>query len=125
VLLLNIWVFLFGALLMITGKITERNTGSGKIERRNPRHLDEDEKGKHRMPTPGGDQELSLISEPGLYRAAALRRALKKHEPMRPSAGAVAPGLNCANRYSTGRTPKGSNLFLCPVPFLSADRRQR
>jgi len=31
------------------------------------RHLDEDEKGPHIVRTPGGDQELSIISESGLY----------------------------------------------------------
>ncbi len=31
------------------------------------RGLDEDEKGTHTMRTPGGDQQLSIISESGLY----------------------------------------------------------
>jgi prophage antirepressor-like protein len=39
------------------------------------RTLDEDEKGRHTVPTPGGDQELLVISEAGLYRAIVQRRA--------------------------------------------------
>ena len=39
------------------------------------RLLDADEKGVHRMDTLGGDQEVSVISEPGLYRVMAQRRA--------------------------------------------------
>lgn len=41
------------------------------------RLLDEDEKGRHTVPTLGGDQELTLVSEPGLYRAIIQRRANK------------------------------------------------
>ncbi len=33
------------------------------------RTLEEDEKDGHRVPTPGGEQEASIISEAGLYRA--------------------------------------------------------
>ena len=44
------------------------------------RTLDEDEKGGHTLPTPGGDQDLAIISEPGLYRAIVQRRANKKHD---------------------------------------------
>lgn len=39
------------------------------------RSLDEDEKGRHSVPTPGGEQEVSIVSEAGLYRAIAQRRA--------------------------------------------------
>lgn len=39
------------------------------------RSLDDDEKGRHSVPTPGGEQEVSIISEPGLYRAISQRRA--------------------------------------------------
>lgn len=44
------------------------------------RSLDEDEKGRHVMPTLGGDQEIAVISEPGVYRAIVQRRANKKHD---------------------------------------------
>ncbi|WP_279358198.1 BRO-N domain-containing protein [Methylobacterium indicum] len=39
------------------------------------RTLDDDEKGGHRVPTPGGTQEVAIISEAGLYRAILQRRA--------------------------------------------------
>ncbi|MTW19444.1 phage antirepressor Ant, partial [Rhodoplanes serenus] len=44
------------------------------------RTLDDDEKGRHNLPTPGGDQDVTIISEPGLYRAIIQRRANKKHD---------------------------------------------
>lgn len=44
------------------------------------RSLDEDEKGRHSVPTLGGEQELAVITEPGLYRAIIQRRANKKHD---------------------------------------------
>ncbi|MEH3117033.1 MAG: BRO family protein [Methylorubrum populi] len=39
------------------------------------RSLDDDEKGTHRVRTPGGEQDVSVISEAGLYRAIVQRRA--------------------------------------------------
>lgn len=42
------------------------------------RHLDDDEKGVHKLDTLGGGQEVTLISEAGLYRAIVQRRATKK-----------------------------------------------
>ena len=38
------------------------------------RSLDPDEKGTHQTRTPSGDQELSVISEPGLYKAIGQRQ---------------------------------------------------
>lgn len=42
------------------------------------RILDRDEKGTHILSTPSGEQEMSIISEPGLYRAIIQRRATKR-----------------------------------------------
>ncbi len=42
------------------------------------RSLDDDEKGTHILSTPYGDQEVTIISEPGLYRAIIQRRSTKK-----------------------------------------------
>ncbi|MCI6844817.1 MAG: phage antirepressor KilAC domain-containing protein [Coriobacteriaceae bacterium] len=39
------------------------------------RNLDDDEKGRQIVPTPGGNQELSTITEPGLYHSLNMRRA--------------------------------------------------
>ena len=39
------------------------------------RNLEDDEKGRHIVPTPGGEQELSTITEPGLYHSLNMRRA--------------------------------------------------
>lgn len=44
------------------------------------RNLDDDEKDTHRVRTPGGDQDVAVISEAGLYRAIIQRRATKKVE---------------------------------------------
>lgn len=42
------------------------------------RSLDDDEKVPHTMRTPGGQQEVTLISEAGLYRAIVQRKTTKK-----------------------------------------------
>lgn len=44
------------------------------------RLLDDDEKGTHKSVTLGGAQEMTIISEPGLYRAIVQRRSNKKHD---------------------------------------------
>jgi anti-repressor protein len=44
------------------------------------RILDDDEKGTHQVRTLGGNQEISIISEAGLYRAIVQRRAGKKQD---------------------------------------------
>lgn len=44
------------------------------------RNLDEDEKGTHTVRTLGGDQQIAVVSEPGVYRAIIQRRANKKHD---------------------------------------------
>lgn len=45
------------------------------------RSLDEDEKGTHTVRTPGGDQRVIVISEAGLYRVLAQRRAGAVRDP--------------------------------------------
>lgn len=45
------------------------------------RALDVDEKDTHRMGTPGGEQDVSIISEPGLYKAVLQRRATRAVAP--------------------------------------------
>ncbi|MDC7784830.1 BRO family protein [Rhodoplanes sp. TEM] len=45
------------------------------------RTLDADERGRHIVPTPSADQDMSIISEPGLYRAIVQRRATKRIAP--------------------------------------------
>ncbi len=39
------------------------------------RMCEEDERGRHIVPTPSGDQTMNIISEPGLYRALAKSRS--------------------------------------------------
>lgn len=39
--------------------------------------LDQDERGTWIVSTPSGEQDMSIISEPGLYRAIVQRRAIE------------------------------------------------
>jgi anti-repressor protein len=45
------------------------------------RNLDTDEKGTHTMRTPGGEQRVSIVSEAGMYRILATRRAGAARNP--------------------------------------------
>ena len=38
-----------------------------EIDKSQTRRLDDDEKGMRLIHTPGGDQEMSIVNEPGLY----------------------------------------------------------
>lgn len=73
------------------------------LEMGNPRSslalLDEDEKGVHSMDTPGGKQEMTIISEPGLY-SLILR-------PDKIFGGITFPSGLMGNGLSTGPGGKG------------------
>ena len=84
------------------------------------RLLDEDEKGTHIVRTPGGDQRLSIITEPGLYHTLNLRRVGSiKDEALRANVKAFQHQVNheilparCSVRMrpSSGSEPRWSGL---------------
>lgn len=63
--------------------------------------LDEDEKGRNSIPTPGGKQEMTVISESGLY-YVILRSDKKEAKPFRKWVTAVVlPSIRKTGSYST------------------------
>lgn len=59
------------------------------------RNLDDDEKGRQIVPTLGGNQELSTITEPGLYHSLNMRRAGSvKDEALRANVKAFQHQVN-------------------------------
>jgi prophage antirepressor-like protein len=64
------------------------------------RWLDEDEKGTHWVRTPGGDQEMVIVSEPGLY-SLALRSKLPQAKSFRRwITHEVIPSIRRTGSYS-------------------------
>ncbi|MDY5560892.1 MAG: BRO family protein, partial [Collinsella sp.] len=59
------------------------------------RNLDDDEKGRQIVPTLGGNQELSTITEPGMYHSLNMRRAGSvKDEALRANVKAFQHQVN-------------------------------
>ena len=64
------------------------------------RNLDDDEKGTHFMRTPGGEQEVSIINESGLYAAILRSNKPEAREFRRWVTHEVLPALRKTGRYS-------------------------
>lgn len=63
------------------------------------RNLDEDEKGTQIVSTPGGDQELSVITESGLYHAIFVSRKPEAQAFRRWVTSEVLPSIRRTGRY--------------------------
>jgi hypothetical protein len=72
------------------------------------RNLDADEKGRHIVPTPGGDQEMTVINESGLYHAVLKSRKPAAKAFRRWVTAEVLPAIRKTGRYELppGRTPE-------------------
>lgn len=75
------------------------------------RGLDADEKGGHIVPTPGGGQEMTVISESGLYAAILRSRVERAADFRRWVTGTVLPEIRRTGSYS-------------PAPALPVDRTE-
>lgn len=65
------------------------------------RNLDEDEKGTHVLRTPGGDQTVSVISEPGLYEAILRSRVPQAQAVKRWVKHEVLPAIRKTGSYGS------------------------
>lgn len=65
------------------------------------RNLDEDEKGTHILRTPGGDQRVTVISEPGLYEAILRSRVPGAQEFKRWVKHDVLPTIRKTGHYGS------------------------
>jgi hypothetical protein len=69
------------------------------------RILDDDEKGGHIVPTLGGNQEVTIISESGLYHAVLKSRKPKAKPFRRWVTGEVLPAIRKTGRYEQEHRP--------------------
>ncbi|WP_350649605.1 Bro-N domain-containing protein, partial [Pseudomonas sp. HY13-MNA-CIBAN-0226] len=63
------------------------------------RNLDDDEKGGQIVPTPGGDQEMTVISESGLYSAILRSRKTEAKRFKKWVTAEVLPAIRKQGRY--------------------------
>ncbi len=71
--------------------------------------LDEDEKGRAIIPTPGGNQQMTIINEPGLYSLVLRSRKPEAKQFKRWITHEVLPAIRKTGGYSTKRIPY--NIF--------------
>lgn len=69
------------------------------------RMLDDDMKGVQIMHTPGGDQEMTLVSEPGLYRLIMRSQRPEAREIERWVVGTVLPAIRRTGSFATAVSP--------------------
>ncbi|HVL73316.1 MAG TPA: Bro-N domain-containing protein [Beijerinckiaceae bacterium] len=71
------------------------------------RRLDDDEKGVHTLHSPGGPQEVTIVSEPGVFQLVFTSRAPKAKAFKRWLAHEVLPALRRTGTYTVpGRAPE-------------------
>lgn len=70
-----------------------------KEPHRSIKGLDEDEKGRHSMTTPGGEQELTMINEAGLYRLIFKSRKKEAEDFKRWVCHDVLPSIRKTGAY--------------------------
>lgn len=68
------------------------------------RKLDDDEKGRDSIPTPGGDQQVSVVSEPGLYKLVMRSRKPEAKAFQRWVTHEVLPAIRRHGAYATPDT---------------------
>ncbi|QPK78308.1 phage antirepressor KilAC domain-containing protein [Corynebacterium lizhenjunii] len=79
------------------------------------RSLDEDEKGTHIMRTPGGDQQVTVITESGLYSAILRSRKPEAREFKRWVTHEVLPSIRRRGGYLT---PEAAEQALTDPDFI-------
>lgn len=86
------------------------------------RGLDDDEKGAHTMRTPGGDQQLSIISESGLYSLILRSRKPDAKRFRRWVTHEVLPAIRRTGRYQAADNPASELPSETAVIFRSVAR---
>ncbi len=95
------------------------------LELSNPRSslasLDADEKGVHSMDTPGGTQEVAIISEAGLYSLILRSRKTEAKQFKRWVTHEVLPSIRRHGGYMTGQEQMSpEEMILASIRFLES-----
>ncbi|MDR0672885.1 MAG: ORF6C domain-containing protein [Zoogloeaceae bacterium] len=92
------------------------------------RILDDDERGRHIVPTPSGEQEMTIISESGLYHAILKSRKPKARPFRKWVTGEVLPAIRKTGRYESPtieKTPDEGRLYQAVCAKTSGDGNAR
>lgn len=88
------------------------------------RVLDEDEKGGHILPTPGGAQEFTIISESGLYTLILRSRRDEARRFRKWVTGEVLPAIQRTGTYGLPQLPQSLPEALRLAADLAEQREQ-
>lgn len=101
-------------------------TDAPELDRTATRRLDDDEKGVRSMHTPGGDQQISIISEPGLYNLALSSKKPEAHAFRRWVTHDVIPAIRRHGMYATPQTVEDMladpDTMIATLQALKAER---
>lgn len=90
------------------------------------RRLDEDEKGRYSTPTPGGNQEMSIVNEPGLYSLALSSRKKEARAFKRWITHEVIPSIRKTGGYTLpDKSAKDEALKQERVHIMARNARSR
>ncbi len=93
------------------------------------RMLDDDEKGRHSVPTPGGEQEMTIISEAGLYNIASRSKSPAATPFRRWVTHEVIPSIRRRGMYATPdaveRMLQDPDVLIQALIDLKAERAAR
>lgn len=99
------------------------------LEMGNPRSslalLDEDEKGVHSMDTPGGKQEMTIISEPGLYSLILRSRKPEAKAFKRWVTHEVIPSIRKVGGYLIAKPDDTPEAILARAVLVAQDTIRR
>ena len=87
------------------------------------RRLDEDEKGRFSIPTPGGEQEISVINEAGLYSLALGSRKPEARDFKRWVTHEVLPSIRQKGSYSVPAMTPAQLLAAQAQVLVDMERR--
>ena len=97
------------------------------LDRTATRRLDEDEKGVHSTPTPGGNQQVHLVTEPGFYKLVLQSRKPEAKAFQRWVTHEVLPALRRDGGYMVARdeTPEQTMARAVLLAQQTIDRQKR
>ena len=96
-----------------------------EIDRTQTRRLDDDEKGVYSIQTPGGDQETTVVNEPGLYSLVLGSRKPEAKEFKRWITHEVIPSIRKYGMYATEELLANPDLAIQVFQQLKAEREAR
>lgn len=93
--------------------------GALEVDRAQTRRLDDDEKGVYSIPTPGGEQEMTVINEPGLYSLVLVSRKPEAKAFKRWITHDVIPAIRKTGGYIAGEESMSDDELMAKALIMA------